>query len=410
VRQVAKELEVSDGTAYRAIKEAEGRGLVSSIPKVGTVRIEKAQQREIKELTLAEVARIVEGKVICGGQGLNRTFKTFVIGASSVNSMSHYVEPHCLYIVGNREDAQLEALRLGADLLVVASFPISEDVMERAREKRLTIISTPYDTFAVTNLINRALNERLTEREVILVEDVMVKDVKFLTTDALVGDWYRMANESKHSRYPVVDENMRVLGLVTAVEVFGVDQNEPVKKIMIPAITIRPDASVGHAARVMIWEGLELLTVVWNNRLIGVLTRQDVINAFQHVQKQPQFEETVDNIILSGFRLEDTESGVKLTGRINELMSNEFGAASVGSLVTLLNSAAYIAARKKKRVDLNTETLSLNFYRSVELDTDVEVEAYIASVDKKMIRLEVTVRHKGEKVAAALVTGRQMER
>ncbi|MDA8211495.1 MAG: DRTGG domain-containing protein [Clostridia bacterium] len=410
VRQVAKELEVSDGTAYRAIKEAEGRGLVSSIPKVGTVRIEKAQQREIKELTLGAVARIVEGKVVCGGQGLNRTFKTFVIGASSVDTMPHYVEPHCLYIVGNREDAQLEALRLGADLLVVASFPISAEVMERAREKRLTIISTPYDTFAVTNLINRALNERLTEREVILVEDVMVKDVKHLTADALVGDWYRMASQFKHSRYPVVDENMRVLGLVTAVEVFAVDQNEPVKKVMIPAMSIRPDASVGHAARLMIWEGLEMLMVVWNNRLIGVLTRQDVINAFQHVQKQPQFEETVDNIILSGFRLEDTESGVKLTGQVNELMSNEFGAASVGSLVTLLNSAAYIASRKKKRVDLNTETLSLNFYRSVELDTDIEVEAAIVSVDKKSIRLEVTVHHRGEKVAAALVTGRQMER
>ncbi|MHB1167246.1 MAG: DRTGG domain-containing protein [Carboxydocellales bacterium] len=410
VRQIAREMEVSDGTAYRAIKVTEGRGLVSSIPKVGTVRIEKVEQREIKELTLAEVARIVEGKVICGGQGFNRTFKAFVIGASGVDRMPHYVEPNCLYIVGNREDAQLEALRLGADLLVVASFPISEPVMEMARAKGLTIISTSYDTFVVTNLITKALNERLTERDVILVEDIMVKDIKYLPVEALVGDWNRLRVQFKHSRFPVVDNNMKVLGLVSATEVVGVEHNEPVKNVMVPALTISPDTSMGHAARIMIWEGLEMLMVVWNNQLIGVLTRHDVINAFQHVQKQPQFEETVDNLILSGFKLEDNGSGIKLTGQVNELMSNEFGATSMGSLVTLLNSAAVFATRKKKRIDLHTETLSLNLYRSVELNKNIEITAAIESVEKKTIRLEVTLYKDGEKAAVALVTGRQMDR
>ena len=41
VRQIAKDLEVSEGTAYRAIKQAENVGLVSSIPKEATIRIEQ---------------------------------------------------------------------------------------------------------------------------------------------------------------------------------------------------------------------------------------------------------------------------------------------------------------------------------------------------------------------------------
>ena len=41
VRGIAKQLNMSEGTAYRAIKDAEINGLVSTIERVGTIRIEK---------------------------------------------------------------------------------------------------------------------------------------------------------------------------------------------------------------------------------------------------------------------------------------------------------------------------------------------------------------------------------
>lgn len=41
VRSIAKNLSVSEGTAYRAIKDAENIGLVSTIQRVGTIRIER---------------------------------------------------------------------------------------------------------------------------------------------------------------------------------------------------------------------------------------------------------------------------------------------------------------------------------------------------------------------------------
>lgn len=41
VRSISNHLKVSDGTAYRAIKEAENRGIVETKPRSGTVRIEK---------------------------------------------------------------------------------------------------------------------------------------------------------------------------------------------------------------------------------------------------------------------------------------------------------------------------------------------------------------------------------
>ena len=41
MRSIAKNMEMSEGTAYRAIKEAETIGIVSTIERVGTIRIER---------------------------------------------------------------------------------------------------------------------------------------------------------------------------------------------------------------------------------------------------------------------------------------------------------------------------------------------------------------------------------
>ena len=63
-------LSVSEGTAYRAIKEAENQKLVNTIERVGTIRIEKKKKENIERLTFAEVLNIVDGQVLGGRGGL----------------------------------------------------------------------------------------------------------------------------------------------------------------------------------------------------------------------------------------------------------------------------------------------------------------------------------------------------
>ena len=62
VRSIAKELSVSEGTAYRAIKDAENVGLVSTIQRVGTIRIERKLKKHIERLTFGEVVRIIDDR------------------------------------------------------------------------------------------------------------------------------------------------------------------------------------------------------------------------------------------------------------------------------------------------------------------------------------------------------------
>jgi len=57
VRSISNRLGVSDGTAYRAIKEAENRGLVETRPRSGTVRV-KSKKVAIEKLTLQKLQKL----------------------------------------------------------------------------------------------------------------------------------------------------------------------------------------------------------------------------------------------------------------------------------------------------------------------------------------------------------------
>src|SRR5699024_11202765 len=116
-RQNTKELDVSDGTAYRAIKEAENQGLVSTVEIVGTIRIEQKEKEHFKHLTFSEVIKVVDGQVLGGRSELHKQLNKFVIGAMQLEAMMRYTEADSLLIVGNRVKAHELALKAGAAVL-----------------------------------------------------------------------------------------------------------------------------------------------------------------------------------------------------------------------------------------------------------------------------------------------------
>ena len=65
MRSISNYLQVSDGTAYRAIKEAENRGIVETRPRSGTIRV-KSQKVAIERLTFAEIAEVTSSRFWLG--------------------------------------------------------------------------------------------------------------------------------------------------------------------------------------------------------------------------------------------------------------------------------------------------------------------------------------------------------
>lgn len=414
VRQVAKAIDVSEGTAYRAIKEAEVRGIVSTIERVGTVRIEKKQKKNIERLTFAEVVNIVDGTVLGGMAGLHKTLHKFVIGAMKVDAMVRYIDPDSLLIVGNREQVHQISLEHGAAVLITGGFDTNDTVKELADRFELPIISSAYDTFTVASLINRAIYDRLIKKDIVMVEDILQAKEGFVSIapTQTVFDWHDLVDETHHSRFPVVDDAGRLVGIVTSKDISGEEMDTPIDRVMTKnPITVSAKTSIATAAHIMVWEGIELLPVIENKRLRGVISRQDVIKALQYTQKQPQMGQTIEDIIISQFHEERDERGVvSLHGEVTPQMTNSLGGVSTGVLMTLITEAGKLAIRRFKNFDLVVENVSIYFMKPIQIDSAIVVRAEVIDMGRKFGKADVEIHHHGERMAKALLTAQVLER
>lgn len=294
VRQMARQFDVSEGTAYRAIKEAELLGIVSTRERIGTVRIEKLQRDQIDQLTYSEVVNMVDGKVLGGQQGLEKKLGKFVIGAMEIEAMVKYIHAGGLLIVGNRPEAHRIALEQGAGVLITGGFGTKNEIIHLANERQLPIISSSYDTFTVASMINRATHDRLIKKKIMMIEDLLPDKQQLVAMRAYhtVQEMNQLVKETGHSRFPVVDEWNRVIGMITPKDTIGAAMDQTIDKIMTrnPHV-VQAHTTIAAAAHMMVWEGIELLPVVDHNRkLSAVISRQDVLKAMQFSKQQPANE------------------------------------------------------------------------------------------------------------------------
>ncbi|MFY4774608.1 DRTGG domain-containing protein [Metabacillus sp. RGM 3146] len=416
VRQIAKAMKVSEGTAYRAIKDSENKGYVSTIERVGTIRIERKKKENFEKLTFAEVVNIVEGQVLGGRRGLHKTLNKFVIGAMKLEAMMRYTGADNLLIVGNRTAAHSYAIEAGAAVLITGGFDTDEDVKKLADEMELPIISTSYDTFTVATMINRAIYDQLIKKEIVVVEDILTPLEKtiFLKPGDPVEQWYELNVETGHGRFPVVDQNGKVQGMITSKDIMGAERSAIIEKVMTRnPITVAGKTSVASAAQMMVWEGIEVLPVVdAHNHLEGMISRQDVLRALQVIQRQPQIGEKIDDIVTNQFMSSGEES--KNTSlykcEVTPRMTNHLGTISYGVFTTLIIEAANRYLRMQKKGDLVVENLTIFFIKPVQIESVIEIVPRLLEVGRKFGKIEVEVLNEGTVVGKALMMVQIIER
>ncbi|WP_075034575.1 DRTGG domain-containing protein [Halobacillus dabanensis] len=415
VRRIAKALNVSEGTAYRAIKEAENQDLVSTMERVGTIRIEKKKKENIEKLTFAEIVNVVDGQVLGGREGLYKTLSKFVIGAMKLEAMMRYTAAGSLLIVGNRTNAHELAVKEGAAVLITGGFDTSETVKKLADEKKLPVISTSYDTFTVATMINRAIYDQLIKKEIVLVDDIYTpyEDSKFIHATDLVTHWHEANNETGHSRYPVIDHQDRVVGIVTSRDVIGKDKDMRIDKVMTRnPMTVHAKTSLANAAHVMVWEGIELMPVVDpSHKLRGIISRQDVLKALQQIQRQPQVGETIDDLATSRMEVVEAENDVTVwKTTVTPQMTNQLGTMSYGVFTSLITEASSRLLRKYKKGDLVVENISVYFIKPVQIESEIEVRPQILEVGRKFAKVDIEVHYAKSIVGKALLMAQLIDR
>jgi len=413
VRQIAKEMQVSEGTAYRAIKEAENRRLVSSIERVGTIRIEKKKKENIERLTFAEIVNIIDGQVLGGKTGLHKTLTKFVIGAMQLEDMMRYTDAGSLLIVGNRIKAHENALRAGAAVLITGGFDTTEENKLLADSLDLPIISTSYDTFTVATMINRAIYDQLIKKDILFIEDIYVPmtDTSVLRNDETIHHFQKLNERTTHGAFPVVTANNKLVGMITVKDVIGREETELIDKVMTKnPIAGSMKMSVASAGHRMIWEGIDLLPIVDDDNILqGVISRQDVLKALQLAQRQPQHGETIDDLVKNEMKvLGDEELIVEF--KVTPQMTNQYGAISYGAFTTLLAEVGSFALKRRKRGDAVAENMTIYFIKPVQMESTLTVKPRILDMSRKFVKMDFEVFNQQMLVGKAMMMFQLLER
>lgn len=413
VRQIAKQLQVSDGTAYRAIKEAQNSGIVSTIERVGTIRIEQNKKENIERLTFAEIIKIVEGQILGGGAGLYKTLTKFLIGAMQIDAIARYTQAGSLLIVGNRIDAQRLALNDGASVLITGGFDTDDSIKKLADEKELPVMSTSFDTFTVASMINRAIYDRMIKKEIVFVRDILTsKETSYVlfTTDP-IGKWHTLNGSSGHTRFPVLDENMRVKGILTSKDIIGRDKDIKTDRVMTRnPYFVELETSLAYVAHMMIWEGIEMVPVVdASNRFEGIVSRKDVIEALQQAQRQPQTGETIDEIATRSLEGTNNEKNVFRTS-VTPQMTNQLGTLSNGVFTVLMTEASRRMLAHIKKGDLVVENVSIYFMRPVPIESELIIHPRLLEAGSIYAKIDVDVFNDNQLVGKGLLMAQLMDR
>lgn len=402
VRSISNHLNVSDGTAYRAIKEAENRGLVETRPRSGTIRVEKKIKPRLEKLTYAEIAQISDSDVIAGQSGLGHEFSKFSIGAMTRENIMTYLVHGGLLIVGDREDIQLLALEHHNAILVTGGFQVSERVRETSDNLGIPVMVTHYDTFTVATMINQALSNVRIKTDLKTVDQIyhFKSDYGFLYDHNTVRDYHLLLKKHKHIRYPVVNQDNKVVGVVSMRDVADREDNLLLSSLMTkdPIVT-KTTVSIAHISQKMIYEDYDMLPVVDDQQtLLGVITRRQAMESLQD-SKQAHLHTYSDQIVSN---LKEVKNGYDFM--VEPAMLDSKGNLAHGVLTELVKDITLKKLNQKGKKNIIIEQMMLYFLQAVQIDDVLNIKPRIITETRRSSTLDFEIYDNHLLVAKVFVT------
>ena len=112
-----------------------------------------------------------------------------------------------IIIIGNREDAQRDAIERGVSLIILTGgFPMSEELLKMANEKNVMVLSTDFNSYMAARLLPQSVP----------VGFVMsTEDLVFFHLDDTVDEAQSIMSKSRYRSYPVMDHQNKVVGSIS---------------------------------------------------------------------------------------------------------------------------------------------------------------------------------------------------
>ncbi len=169
---------------------------------------------------------------------------------------------------------------------ITLNTPIISAAMDTVTESNLAIAIAQQGGIGVIHKNMSIEQQALEVRKVKRSESGMILDPITVKSDALVGEVLGLMAENKIGGIPVVDDEFYLKGIVTNRDLRFVKQHElPIKEIMTSEniITTNEGTDLSEAEQILQEYKIEKLPVVDNNnKLIGLITYRDIIKVKKH--------------------------------------------------------------------------------------------------------------------------------
>ena len=120
----------------------------------------------------------------------------------------------------------------------------------------------------------------LKQRDAVRVAEIMTRDVVTVRADASVADAALLLDRRHFSGLPVCDERGAMVGVVSEFDIIS-KAGRTIKDIMsTDVVSITPSSGVEEVARIMTQLRIRRLPVVDAGRLVGIVTRGDLVHFF----------------------------------------------------------------------------------------------------------------------------------
>lgn len=199
------------------------------------------------------LVRVLKGRVLV--EGRRKLGNLVQVGAMEAETMADYIEPGCLVVLGDREDAQLTAIEGGAAALVVTGdLLVSARTIAAAKQHGVMVISTPHHTFATVRLINLSIS----------TQDIMYREFDSCHPEDLMSEVQQKLSR-RHS-LPVVDRQGKLVGYLSRTDLL----NARPKRVVL----------VDHNEQSQAVDGIEeaeLLGIIDHHRIADVHTNKPIM-------------------------------------------------------------------------------------------------------------------------------------
>ncbi|AGK60861.1 hypothetical protein Asulf_00854 [Archaeoglobus sulfaticallidus PM70-1] len=133
------------------------------------------------------------------------------------------------------------------------------------------------------------------------VKDYMTRSVVTLSPENTVEDAINLIEKTGHDGFPVVDSEKKVIGYISSIDLLKKDPSSKIKDIMARQLYVaREFMDLRDAARVMFRTGHSKLPVVdEDGKLVGIISNSDVIRSqIERVDpsKVEKFKKTIEKV------------------------------------------------------------------------------------------------------------------